>query len=241
MKSFIAALRTLVLPWGRTTGTRIVLDGVNGRILIYDASNTLIAEISPTIDPDGLSSGGYWTRGFQSPDPIYSFLGGGLLALGPIPETVCDEHAYLNYQTDSGFSPQYSVTTLSSGIPDSGYNPARIQLVGQDTQWPQAWIDGGSSADRGDLNVTGVIRSNNHVFGRTVITPVANTPTSTTVMFGFTLAGTVSRGQATADTAVIGSTVQGVAISSLSMSQMLLWIYRTNTTNTGVYWDVWSA
>jgi hypothetical protein len=48
MKSFIAALRTLVLPFGATTGRRIVLDGVNGRIQIYNAANALVMEIDDT-------------------------------------------------------------------------------------------------------------------------------------------------------------------------------------------------
>lgn len=39
MKSFIASLRNLVLPFGVTTGTRIVLDGVDGRISVYNQSN----------------------------------------------------------------------------------------------------------------------------------------------------------------------------------------------------------
>ncbi len=42
MRSFLAALRNLVLPYGTTTGTRIVLDGVNGKIVIYNASNQAI-------------------------------------------------------------------------------------------------------------------------------------------------------------------------------------------------------
>jgi hypothetical protein len=50
MKSFIAALRTLVLPFGATSGTRIVLDGVNGVIQVYNAADELIA----LIDEDGL-------------------------------------------------------------------------------------------------------------------------------------------------------------------------------------------
>lgn len=47
MKSVIAALRNLVLPYGRTSGKRLVLDGDNGRIQVYDASSRLVAEISP--------------------------------------------------------------------------------------------------------------------------------------------------------------------------------------------------
>lgn len=42
MKSFIAALRSLVLPYGRTTGPRIVLNGELGRIEVYDAANDLV-------------------------------------------------------------------------------------------------------------------------------------------------------------------------------------------------------
>lgn len=58
MRSFLAALRTLVLPYGATTGSRIVLDGVLGQILIYDASGALAADIIPGFgfevwDPSG--------------------------------------------------------------------------------------------------------------------------------------------------------------------------------------------
>lgn len=47
MKDIIAALQSLVLPWDATTGTRIVLDGVNGKIQVYNALNQLEAEIVP--------------------------------------------------------------------------------------------------------------------------------------------------------------------------------------------------
>lgn len=57
MKSFIAALRYLVLPWGRTSGRRIVLDGDNGEILIYDAANTLVVTLTSQ-SPPGLIVGG---------------------------------------------------------------------------------------------------------------------------------------------------------------------------------------
>lgn len=39
---------TLTIPTGATTGARIVLDGTTGIISIYDASNFLVATISPT-------------------------------------------------------------------------------------------------------------------------------------------------------------------------------------------------
>jgi hypothetical protein len=57
VKSFLAALRTLVLPYGTSTGRRIILDGVNGRIEVYSASNARVAYIDDTgvwvTDPDG--------------------------------------------------------------------------------------------------------------------------------------------------------------------------------------------
>lgn len=53
MKStLLSFLRSLVLPYGATTGTRIVLDGVNGVIQVYDTTNTLIAQI----DGNGITS-----------------------------------------------------------------------------------------------------------------------------------------------------------------------------------------
>lgn len=42
MKSVIAALRSLVLPFGATSGPRIILDGVNGQISINTAGTTRI-------------------------------------------------------------------------------------------------------------------------------------------------------------------------------------------------------
>ena len=47
MKSTIASLRELTLPFGATDGARIVLDGTTGKILLYDQNNTLIMVLNP--------------------------------------------------------------------------------------------------------------------------------------------------------------------------------------------------
>lgn len=47
MKSTIASLRELTLPFGSTTGGRIELDGINGEIRIYDTSGNLQIKLSP--------------------------------------------------------------------------------------------------------------------------------------------------------------------------------------------------
>lgn len=48
MRSILAALRSLVLPAGATSGQRIVLDGVNGLISVYDSSGDLRLQIQPS-------------------------------------------------------------------------------------------------------------------------------------------------------------------------------------------------
>lgn len=63
MKSSIASLRELTLPFGATEGARIVLNGTEGIIQVYDTNNDLLLEINPILvgtrgglavyDPDG--------------------------------------------------------------------------------------------------------------------------------------------------------------------------------------------
>jgi hypothetical protein len=48
MRDFFAAFRELVLPFGATTGARLILDGVNGRIEVYDANNDLVMYVDGT-------------------------------------------------------------------------------------------------------------------------------------------------------------------------------------------------
>jgi hypothetical protein len=60
MRSLIAALRNLVLPNGATSGLRIVLDADQGVILVYNASDQLIASIAPS------DNGNQWLAGVCS-------------------------------------------------------------------------------------------------------------------------------------------------------------------------------
>ncbi len=56
MRSFLAALRTLVLPYGKTLGRRLILDGVLGRILAYTDSvlPSIPDPLVVRIDSDGV-------------------------------------------------------------------------------------------------------------------------------------------------------------------------------------------
>lgn len=71
MRSILAALRSLVLPTGVTSGTRIVLDGVNGSIVVYDSTNTPVLALGGsgggiiTIDD---TTGQVWLRTKRTTD-----------------------------------------------------------------------------------------------------------------------------------------------------------------------------
>jgi hypothetical protein len=58
MKSTIASLRSLTLPFGATSGGRIVLDGVTGKIQIYDSNNDLVLELASELTGTDPGTGG---------------------------------------------------------------------------------------------------------------------------------------------------------------------------------------
>lgn len=95
---------------------------------------------------------------------------------------------------------------------------------------------GGTTLFYGHSNNGGTLAS--QIFDRTTITPVANTPTAQ-VNTGYGVTGLAPfMGHATPDTSVIGSTVQGVAVSGVTATQLSVWVYRTNTTATGVHFAI---
>jgi hypothetical protein len=57
MRSLLAALRSLTLPSGAINGPKIVLDGITGRIELYDSNNVLVGSWSPSrfqvLTPEG--------------------------------------------------------------------------------------------------------------------------------------------------------------------------------------------
>lgn len=87
-----------------------------------------------------------------------------------------------------------------------------------------------------DLRISGSLKVGNIKSGLATITPVANTPTSTTVT-GLSLAGTGEVvGLVQPTTSVPGSEVIEGTVSATLSTGLTLWIYRTNTTPTGMAW-----
>lgn len=106
MRSIWAALRSIVLPYGRTTGTRIVLDGENGKILVYNAADVLIAEMS--------SAEGFWTINAGT-SQVCQLVGGSLTYLNNAGKLAQWLQMYeLAFSNDDGVSSTrltYSATT----------------------------------------------------------------------------------------------------------------------------------
>lgn len=93
---------------------------------------------------------------------------------------------------------------------------------------------------RGSLLVLGRVSTGNpsRVVGAVNITPTANTPSSQTVTYP-SLGGTGAIcGQTTANSAVPGSQVTETSISSLGATSSIVWIYRTNTTTTTIFYTI---
>lgn len=104
---------------------------------------------------------------------------------------------------------------------------------------------GGNTINLGDsgsvINVNGAVNLANEVVGAVSITPVANTPTSTTVSYSALQgSGTISA-TVGANTTVIGSTVQGAAYSSPAGTSTLIWVYRTNNSSTSIGYRIYKG
>jgi len=88
----------------------------------------------------------------------------------------------------------------------------------------------------GNTTVDGLLSAKSIVTGSVSITPVANTPTSVNVT-GLNLPGTVHRAFVTAQSAAPGTVVECSA-TSVSATGLTIWVNRTNTTNTNIWYLV---
>lgn len=227
MKGALASvLRWLVLPWGATTGQRIILDAVNGKIEVYNASNTLVAEINTDGEIIAYATNGNYTK-----------LEAGQLLFEQVAFSDYTRFPRVLHTTTAG---TLSTLRLESGQDDSA-NAAdavmTLQSVATAGTWPAARIFSQVVGDdRADLEVTGVATAGNIAYGSTVITPVASTPTSVSVS-GLDLEGSTFYGFATANTSAL-AVVQEVSATNASATGVTLWIYATSTTNRTINWLV---
>lgn len=136
MKGSLAAiLRALVLPFGATSGARIILDGINGKIQIYNSSNVLVTEIDATgIDVnDGGGTASNITLDPSSPFPQI------LMSLAD-----SGGHSFNDavIQAYSDPNPDYTPILLLSapGINAAGYDESSILIKSESITDPTARI-----------------------------------------------------------------------------------------------------
>jgi hypothetical protein len=118
VRSVFAALRSLVLPAGATSGQRIILNGVTGRIEIYDSAGVLRALVQP-----------------QSPEfSVYDSAGDLLAAIN---DSAGSDDGVLQVRTPDGATTDLAISTHQES--DTGY---RWQVRGDGTL---VWDDGDST------------------------------------------------------------------------------------------------
>lgn len=86
-----------------------------------------------------------------------------------------------------------------------------------------------------DLSVGGILTARNIAFGAVSITPIANQPVSASVS-GLGLKGTNFRAFVTANTSVPGTQMLGTGATAVSGNGLTVWLTRSNTTTTTVWW-----
>ncbi len=124
MKSWFAALRSLVLPFGATSGARIVLDGVNGRIEVYNTSGVLVGTL------DGVN--GFQFTGSQQ---TFHVLADGNVYVRGIPET----GGYVQLADAAGFGGLVFLQPEDSTVGGVTFSPAAlyadsVEVVGVSSQ-----------------------------------------------------------------------------------------------------------
>jgi hypothetical protein len=146
----------LTIPTNATTGQRIVLDGINGAILVYDSLNDLIASVASGPGTD--TAGNPWVAGFTSYNGSahsnYAQLFNGELTLNTPLDTVAGGVVVVDNNGPNGDQPETQVFSPAySGFPQP--NAAYVQLFGAnatDSEAPYVRI-GARGGPASDMNV----------------------------------------------------------------------------------------
>ncbi|MCX4911927.1 hypothetical protein, partial [Streptomyces sp. NBC_00878] len=153
--------------------------------------------------------------------------------------------AQIGFLDTTNVTPDTLLNVISGLAQVSG---GRLQVVPPDSSSSAVYVDAAvgytgnllrltrDSTDRFKVDKDGLMTASNIVTGSVTITPVANTPTSINVT-GLNLSGTVHRAFVTAQSAAPGTVVECSA-TSVTATGLTIWVNRTNTTNTSIWYLV---
>lgn len=140
--------------------------------------------------------------------------------------------------------PEGGSLDITSGL-ISGGAQAHIILASSDS--PLAPGDGsalismewdGAGTTQMIVDISGILLPRSMAWGSISITPsAANTPTSA-VVSGLNVLGTTFAAQVTASTGAPGTQVTGVGATNVTSAGLTIWLTRTNTTATTVFWEI---
>lgn len=190
------------------SGARVVLSGPDDMLEVYDDTDTLTTLVGgPTGTVESYSGTGV---------SLDARLDSGIAQFG---------------DSSAGWAGAGEIAAEADGV--------TLQILGNSTPATPAAVKMRliSGTASGILQVSGRLQADNISTGTVTITPVANTPTSTTVS-GLTIPGTNFRAYIGLDSSVPGTQVLGCSANNVSGSGLTVWLTRTNTTPTSLWWMI---
>lgn len=156
-----------------------------------------------------------------------------------------DDNAQIGFLDTTSVTPTTLLSIFSGLAQLAG---GRLQVTPPASSSSALFIDGATGhtgnlirasingTDKFKVDKDGLMTATNIVTGSVSITPVANTPTSVNVT-GLNLSGTVHRAFVTAQSAAPGTVVECSATAATATG-LTIWVNRTNTTNTNIWYLV---
>ncbi|MFK0106452.1 hypothetical protein [Streptomyces sp. NPDC091217] len=238
---------------GTITADKLDANAINGKVITGATVQTAVSGPRIVLNTSNLTGFGTSGKIGIEPNAVYPYIywtssDGTNKAVANVSGGSADANLGLNSGTfvDSADSATYKWRTffgndfwVAERINNSTLvaNGGRLYL-GKSTAQLSAGPSGTMTLTaEGGIRAAGTFRADNISVGTASITPVAGTPTSVTLSGG-SISGTSFRGFVTPVTSLPGTQVLGVGCSNVSSAGMTIWLTRTNTTTTGVYWMI---
>ncbi|MFB6665963.1 hypothetical protein [Streptomyces parvus] len=209
-----------------TSGARIVVD--TNHLSVLSSSSTLLAEIAPT---DSYGRSKFVTYKAVSGTEFYSALNAAALTFGITGATDPSQEGRVSFSDLGGGAGIPYELSFSSGN-KAGVAPSLVSMYSASAA---AAEDSQIVLNADKASALGILEAGNIKSGTVTVSPTPDVPTSVTVT-GLGLSGTTARVFLTAVTTDPYTRVRGVSVSGVTTSQFTVWLTRTTSTATNIYW-----